>query len=307
MAVRTHSSGGWRTAVCAAPLLGVVFLVWAALQGEPGILRALPVYQGLSALSALGVLVGVWTWRRMAAIPVLTVAQASPGLVTVKGTARPLPGDAPLLSPNGETCLWFHHSERVMHRTEASDSVRPFLLVDEKGAAVVVLPAGADIHGSSRQPLSPGAPKMQPVSDIGDDPDSGSADAERLLREGDAVEVMARFVAPSAEAIELQAKASALAQREFVPRVVIRSTDRAAFERALREGPPPLPAPPPLSPPLALPVLADPGGSHPFVMHIAGSADGGSLYAFAAFLDLLVLLGSGGMVLWLLRHPPAPM
>jgi len=303
MAIRTHSSGSWRTVVCAAPLLGVVFIVWAALQGEPEILHSPPVHMVLSALAALGVLVGWWTSRRMAAIPVLPVAQAQPGLVTVKGTARPLPGDAPLQSPNGESCLWFHHSERVMHRTEVSDSVRPFLLVDNSGAAVVVLPAGAEIHGSSKQPLSPGAPRMKEVSDIGDDPDSGSANAERLLRDGDAVEVMARFVAPSAEAIELQAKASALAQREFVPRVVIRSNDLADFERALRDGPPPLPAPPPLSAPLALPVLADPGGSDPFVIHIAGSADGGGLYAFAAFLDLLVLLGSGGMLLWLMRHP----
>jgi hypothetical protein len=168
---------------------------------------------------------------------------------------------------------------------------------------VVVLPAGAEIHGSSKQPMSPGAPRMPKVSDIGDDPDSGSADSERLLRDGDAIEVMARFVAPSAEAIELQAKASALAQREFVPRVVIRSNDRGAFERALREGPPPLPAAPPLSAPLALPVLADPGAGNPFVIHIASTADGGSLYAFAALLDLLVLLGSGGMLLWLMRHP----
>ena len=303
MAVRTHTSSSWRTAICAAPLLGVVFMVWAALQGEPEILRWPPVHMVLSALAALGVLVGLWTWRRMAAIPVLPVAQARPGLVTLKGMARPLPGDPALHSPNGEPCLWFHHSERVMHRTEVSDSVRPFLLVDDSGASVVVLPAGAEIHGSSRQPLSAGAPRMKEVSDIGDDPDSGSANAERLLRDGDAVEVMARFVAPSAEAIELQAKASALAQREFVPRVVIRSNDLADFERALRDGPPPLPAPPPLSAPLALPVLADPGGSDPFVIHIAGSADGGGLYAFAAFLDLLVLLGSGGMLLWLMRHP----
>ena len=303
MAVRTHSSSSWRFFVCVAPLLGVVFIVWAALQGEPEIFRSPPVHMGLSVLAALGVLVGWWTWRRMAAIPVLPVAQAQPGLVTLKGRAKPLPGDAPLLSPNGESCLWFHHSERVMHRTEASDSVRPFLLVDDSGAAVVVLPAGAEIHGSSKQPLSPGAPRMKEVKSIGDDPDSGSANAERLLREGDAVEVMARFVAPSAEAIELQAQASLLAQREFVPRVVIRSNDRAAFQRALNEGPPPLPGPPPLSAPLALPVLAEPAGSDPFVIHIASSADGGSLYAFAAFLDLLVLLGSGGMLLWLMRHP----
>ena len=30
-----------------------------------------------------------------------------------------------------------------------------------------------------------------------------------------------------------------------------------------------------------------------------------STASFAAFLDLLVLLGSGGMVLWLMRHPLA--
>jgi hypothetical protein len=46
-------------------------------------------------------------------------------------------------------------------------------------------------------------------------------------------------------------------------------------------------------------VLTDPGGSHPFVIPIASSADGGSLYAFAAFLDLLVLPGSGSLVLGL--------
>lgn len=218
MAVRPHGSG-WRMMVCTAPLLGLAFMLWAVLQGEPELARSLRVHQALSVAAALGAPVGAGTWRRMTAIPAVHLAQARPGLVTLKGRAQPLPGDAPLLSPNGKSCLWFHQSERVMRRIEASDSVRPFLLVDDTGS-VVVLPVGAEIHGSSKQLRSIGAPRMKEVSDISGAGDSGSTDAERLLREGDEVEVVACFVAASAEAIELQVQANALAQREFVPRVV---------------------------------------------------------------------------------------
>jgi len=297
MAVRTHNSA-WRTIIVIAPLLGVAFIVLAALQGEPEVMRSRGVHEVLAAFAAVGAIVAFWTARRLAAIPAVSVARALPGLVALRGIAQPLPGDAPLISPNGEACLWFHHSERVMHRTEASDSVRAFLLVDDSGS-VVVLPAGADITGSSRAPMSPGAPRLTEVSDITGRGDSGSANAERLLRAGDAVHAVGRFVPPSEEALELQTQAAALAAREFVQRVVIRSRGEEAFRQARAADAPPFPPAPPVSAALALPVLASPEGAEPFIVSI-GSSDGqGNLYGFMAVLDTLVLLGSGATLVWL--------
>ena len=60
---------------------------------------------------------------------------------------------------------------------------------------------------------------------------------------------------------------------------------------------PQLPASPAPADPLALPVLTEPRGADPFVISIHSSADGGGFYIFLAGLDLLVLLGSGGMLL----------
>ena len=92
--------------------------------------------QVLLAVAALRALVAAWTVWRLGSSPSTSVAEA-------------LPGAAPLLSPDGVACLWFTHSRNVMHRYDVFDSVRPFLLVDASGRCVV-LPAGAEIDGSSR-------------------------------------------------------------------------------------------------------------------------------------------------------------
>ena len=164
MAVRTHDSK-WRLLVAGAPLLGVAFIVLAALQGEPEVARSRTVMEILVGVAALGVLVAWWTAYQLRAAPAVPVALAQAGQVALGGRAQALPGAAPLTSPDGVACLWFKHSQQAMHQYNASDSVRPFLLVDDTGQCIV-LPAGADVTGSSRQLPQSDVKQLPEVKDI---------------------------------------------------------------------------------------------------------------------------------------------
>lgn len=309
MSVMTHDTK-WRLLVGAAPVLGVAFFVWAVAQGEADVARSPLARTILAAVAALGTVVAWWTARQLRAAPTLPVAEASrlaltgqlAGLVAMRGRARALPDAVPLVSPDGELCLWFKHGEQVAQQYDAVDSVRPFLLVDDSGQCIV-LPAGADVTGSGHlvAKSAPGAPPGQADVD-----GSLEVQRERLLRDGDRIHVVGRFVALSAEALALQASAAVLVARaESLPGPE-RGSDPPPF-RDLRSaalaGAPFVPAPPRLAAPLSLPVIAAPGASQPFVISI-GSDDGeGALYGLLAVVDCCVLVVASGLVAWSMLVP----
>ena len=295
MSVRTHNAK-WRSLVAAAPLLAIAILVFAFVQGEHGIFRSRGVKEALLGVAAIGAIVSAWTAWRLGSAPATSIAQAMPGRVALRGKAQALPGAAPLLSPDGVTCLWFTHSQQVMHRYDASDSVRPFLLVDDSGRCVV-LPAGAEIDGNSKIAVAKQA-KLSDPTDITGRGTAGYGTGERLLCEGDDIHVSGWFTPASAQAIELQLQTAKLNEKVELPSLVIRSNDETEFRKAMAARPASLPPVPPPAPPIALPVVAG-DGAEPFIISI-GSQDGeAGLYWLLAFVDALVLCAAAGMVLWL--------
>lgn len=299
MPVRTHHSK-WRGIVAAAPLIAIAILVFAFAQGEHGIFRSRGVQEGLLAVAALGALVSAWTAWRLGSAPATSVAQAAPGRVALRGKAQALAGAAPLLSPDGAACLWFTHSQQVMHRYDSSDSVRPFLLVDDSGRCVV-LPAGAEIDGSSKITMAKQA-KLSDPTDITGRGTAGYGTGERLLCDGDDIHVSGWLTPASAESIELQLQTAKLNETVELPSLVIRSNDEAEFRKAMAARPAALPPVPPPAPPVALPVVSG-HGTEPFIISI-GSQDGeAGVYWLLAVVDVLVLCAAAGMYLWL--APPA--
>ena len=297
MAVRTHDSK-WRLLVAGAPLLGVAFIVLAALQGEPEVAKSRTVMEILAGVAALGGLVAWWTAYQLRAAPAVPVALAQAGQVALRGRAQALPGAAPLTSPDGVACLWFKHSQQAMHQYNASDSVRPFLLVDDTGQCIV-FPVGADVTGSSRQLPQSDVKQLPEVKDITGT--GGYGTGERLLREGDDIHVVGWFTPASAEAMDLQMQAARLIAQTELPRVLMHSNDPAAFQRPRVAGPSPLPAATPPSAPVALPVIGQPEGAAPFVISIASRDGQAGLYGFLAAVDALVLCAAAGNYGWLAR------
>ena len=85
--------------------------------------------------------------------------------------------------------------------------MRPFLLVDASGQCVV-LPAGAEIHGTSKSTVARSV-KLTDSTDItGRGASFGTG--ERLLCAGDELHVSGWLTPASAEAIALQAEAATL-------------------------------------------------------------------------------------------------
>lgn len=297
MAVRTHDSK-WRLLVAGAPLLGVAFIVFAALQGEPEVAKSRTVMEILAGVAALGGLVAWWTAYQLRAAPAVPVALAQAGQVALRGRAQARPGAAPLLSPDGVACLWFKHSRQALHQYNASDSVRPFLLVDDTGQCIV-LPAGADITGSSKSSPQAAGQRLPEVKDVSGKSTGGYAGGERLLREGDDIHVVGCFTPASTEAMDLQAQAAHLIAQTELPRVVLRSYNESALQSAPPTGPPPLPSAPPPVAPMTLPVMGQPKGAAPFIISIASRDGQAGLYGFLAAVDALVLCAAAGNYGWL--------
>jgi hypothetical protein len=273
MSVLTHDTR-WRLLVGAATLICVAFFVWAAAQGEADVARSATARTILAAVAALGTAVAWWTARQLRGAPSVPVSRAVAlarsgrlsGLVALRGRACALPDAVPLISPDGELCLWFKQGEPDVQPAGAVDSVRPFLLVDDSGECIV-LPAGAAVTGSGSVPAAAARSRLPgvPNADTAPDPE----DAERLLRNGDRIHVTGRFVAASPEALALQAEA----------------------------------APPPARHGLALPVIAMPGPSQPFVIRIGADEGEGGLYGLLAVVDCLVLVVSSSLVAWSMLVP----
>ena len=261
MSMMTHESK-WPLLVGAAPLVGVVFFVWAAAQGEADMARSATARAILAGVAALGAAVAWWTARRLRVAAALPVSRAGAlaqsgrlaGTVALHGRARALPDSVPLVSPDGELCLWFTTGDDGPRR----DSVRPFLLVDDSGECIV-LPAGADVTGHGPVPAAAAR------SGLGEDAVAGDpATPGRLLRNGDRVRVSGRFIAASPESLVLQARA----------------------------------APPLVHQGLLLPVIAAPGGGQPFSIRIGADDGEGGVYGVLVVVDCLVLLVSSSLAAW---------
>jgi hypothetical protein len=310
MSVMTHDTK-WRLLVGAAPVIGVAFFVWAAAQGEADVARSPTARLILAVVAALGTTVAWWTARQLRSAPTVPVSKAVAmaqagqlsGLVALRGRARPLPDAVPLISPDGELCLWFKHGEQFVHHYSASDSVRPFLLVDDSGECIV-LPAGADVTGTGSVPAAAARSRLPGTTDI--DGSHDLEDAERLLRNGDRIHVTGRFVAASPESLALQAQAAALAARTEASQAQIRTGDAQPF-RDLRSaalaGAAFVAAPPLVRQGLALPVIATAGASLPFVIRIGADEGEGGLYGMLAVVDCLVLVVTSSMVAWSMLVP----
>lgn len=296
MSVVTHDTQ-WRLLVGAAPVVGAAFFVWAAAQGEGEVARSPMARAILAGVAALGTLVAWWTARQLRAAPAISVGRASElaragmltGPVAIRGRARPLPDAVPLISPDGELCLWFGSGPHGA----SHDSVRPFLVQDDSGDCIV-LPVGADVTGSGPVPPPAGRPP------------AGARPGERLLRNGDRIHVVGRFVPASPEALGLQAEAALLAARTETPRAVLRSGDPSPLRdmrSAARAGAAFVAAPPLVPHGIALPVVTAPGASQPFVIRIGSDEGEGGVYGLLAVVDSLVLAVSSSLVAWPLFVP----
>jgi hypothetical protein len=215
--------------------------------------------------------------------------------VALRGRARAMPDAVPLVSPGGELCLWFRHGGPSARPDVAVDSLRPFLLADASGECIV-LPAGADVAGSGSVPVAAARAGLAERADL-DDPPSG----ERLLRAGDRIHVVGRFVAVSPESLALQGEAAARVARSEGVAAQLRAGDPQPL-RDLRSaavaGAAFVAAPSRAAPGLALPVIAAPGAGQPVVIRIGADDGAGSVYGMLAVVDSLVLVVSSLLVAW---------
>ena len=292
MSVMTHDTK-WRLLVGAAPLIGVAFFVWAAAQGEADVARSGVARAILAAVAALGTAVAWWTARQLRVAPAVPVSKAGAlaqsgqlaGVVALHGRARALPDAVPLVSPDGELCLWFSAGDEG----PAHDSVRPFLLEDDSGECIV-LPAGAEVSGQGA--VTPSAARSGLAEDAGA---HDAESAERLLRNGDRIHVVGRFVAASPEALVLQAQAASQVARSEASQAQWRGGDPQPFRdlrsAALAAGPG-----------LLLPVIASLPSGQPLRIRIGDEGEGG-LYGALAVVDCLVLLVSSSLAAWSLLVP----
>ena len=303
MSMMTHESR-WRLLVGAAPVIGVAFFVWAAAQGEVDLARSPTARAILAAVAALGTAVAWWTAHQLRAKPTVSVSKAGAlaqagqlaASVTLHGRARALPDAVPLVSPDGELCLWFASGDVVPSR----DSVRPFLLVDDSGECIV-LPAGAEVSGNGSVPASAAR------SGLGDGAAArGPRPAERLLRNGDRVQVVGRFVAASPESLALQAQAASLVARTEASQAQLRSGDPLPF-RDLRSaalaGAAFVAAPPFARHGLLLPVIVAPESGQPLGIRIGADDGEGGVYGLLAVVDSVVLVVSSSLVAWAMLVP----
>jgi len=310
MAVMTHESK-WRLLVGAAPVVGVAFFVWAAAQGEVDIARSAAARTLLAAVAALGAGVAWYTARQRRIASTVTVAEAvalarSPsfnGRVALRGRARTLPDAVPLISPDGELCLWFRHVEHAGQPMGARASVRPFLLVDDSGECIV-LPAGADVTGQGPVPQSAAGSGLADGSGV-TGARVGRA-TERLLRNGDRIHVVGRFIAASPESLAWQADTAALVARTEAAHATFRGGDTLPF-RDLRSaalaGAAFVFAPTPARPGLALPVIGARGAGQPFSIRIGTDEGESGVYGMLAVVDCLVLVVSSALAAWSMLVP----
>jgi hypothetical protein len=217
-------------------------------------------------------------------------------LVALRGRARALPDAVPLISPDGELCLWFEDDDAVGGREVTRGSVRPFLLEDGSGQCIV-LPAGAQVMGWGSVSAEAARSRLPGSEEATGLPDAAG---ERLLRSGDRIHVVGRFVPASPQALSLQAEAAALVARSEASQAQWRGGDPPPF-RDLRSaaiaGAAFVAAPPLARHGLALPVIAA-VGTDSLIIRIGSDEIEGGVYGLLAVVDSLVLLVSSSLAAW---------
>ncbi len=281
----TTQESRWRLLVGAAPLAIVAIFFWAAAQGEIDVARWPTLRALLAAVAAIGTGVAWWTARQLRLAPGMTVARASrlaqagrlAGPVAMRGRARALPDAVPLVSPDGELCVWYEH--RDVDAPAGRASVRPFVLEDERGGQCVVLVAGAEVSGRAHGAAGVG--------------ERVGAARERLLRAGDRVLVTGRFVGGQTESLALQDAATALAAHAELMPGVLRGGDPPPLRdlrAAARIGAPFVAALPRLAAGLPLPAIAVSDEQRPVAVRIGSDQSEGAVYGLLALADALVLV-----------------
>ena len=298
----------WRLVIGAAPVIGVAFFVWAAAQGQSDVARSASARAVLAVVAALGAAVAWRTARQLrspATVPVARAGrQVAPGeagaRVALRGRAHALPDAVPLISPDGELCLWFEDGATAEPRAGAPDgaraSLRPFLLDDGNGQCIV-LPAGAQVLGRgsvSREAARSRLPGSEEAAGL---PETSG---ERLLRSGDRIHVVGCFVPASARALALQAEAAAAVARSEGSQAQWRGGDPPPFHdlrSAAVAGAAFVAAPPLARHGLALPVIAA-CGADSLIIRIGSDEIEGGVYGLLAVVDSLVLLVSSSLAAW---------
>ena len=277
MSVRT-TTNSWHLLLIGAPWLGVAFMFLAATQGEPEVLRSAAVLGIMAPLSLLAAAIAWWMQRALSR-EVTPVAQAKPGVVALKGTARAMPGRKPLMSPSGTACVWYRHVEQGSNAKSmgssyaAAESRQAFLLVDPTGSCIV-LPEGADLSGAKRVPSSGGH--------------------ENLILEGDALFVVGSFALPSATTLAQQTSIEA----EPAPYVVLHSQDQAQMDVLQQRGKALFDAQqagfaarqPSAPTALVLPVICKPSFVQPFIIIAHATSEPSGFYRLMGWLNLSLAL-----------------
>jgi hypothetical protein len=288
----------WRLLAGVAPPLCAASFAGASAWIDGELLRLAAVRGLLALLAALAALGAAVAWRtarqRRPGVPT-TVARAAAlargsggaELVTLRGRIHALPDAPPLVSPGGELCLWFGRA-----RT-GGDSVRPFLLVDASGRCVV-LPAGAEVADGP-------APRLR------------ARGGERLLHDGDRVQVSGRLVCDPAAVQALQAHAAVLVARSGLAASALVSSNRPAARRRTRAdaarglpfadtaphaGVAGLAAVAAPAGAAGLPVVAAPAGSQPLAITLLADEPAGDVFGALALVDGLVLLVAAALAAW---------
>ena len=303
MSLAAHETK-WRLVIGAAPVIGVAFFLWAAAQGQSEVARSAAARVVLAAVAALGAAVAWRTAQQLRSPSAVPVARAGrrvqPGeagaLVALRGRVRALPDAVPLISPDGELCLWFEDDDAVGGREVTRGSVRPFLLEDGSGQCIV-LPARAQVMGWGSVSAEAARSRLPGSEEATGLP---HAAGERLLRSGDRIHVVGRFVPASPQALSLQAEAAALVARSEASQAQWRGGDPPPFHdlrSAAIAGAAFVAAPPLARHGLALPVIAA-VGTDSLIIRIGSDEIEGGVYGLLAVVDSLVLLVSSSLAAW---------
>lgn len=302
MSLAAHETK-WRLVIGAAPVIGVAFFLWAAAQGQSEVARSAAARVILAGVAALGAAVAWRTAQQLRSPSAVPVARAGrrvqPGeagaLVALRGRVRALPDAVPLISPDGELCLWFE-DDAVDGREVTRGSVRPFLLEDGSGQCIV-LPARAQVMGWGSVSAEAARSRLPGSEEATGLP---HAAGERLLRSGDRIHVVGRFVPASPQALSLQAEAAALVARSEASQAQWRGGDPPPFHdlrSAAIAGAAFVAAPPLARHGLALPVIAA-VGTDALIIRIGSDEIEGGVYGLLAVVDSLVLLVSSSLAAW---------
>ncbi|NTU50130.1 MAG: hypothetical protein HGA87_04465 [Desulfobulbaceae bacterium] len=276
MSVHTHTSS-WRLLLTFAPVFGVGCILMFVIQGDIDAALTRTVYLVLAPVSLAGWLTGRQMRRVLSERPVIPIADAKAGDVAFRGKATAIPNRPLLLSPNGESCVWYRNSKTIGRTYSALDSEQPFLLTDASGSCIV-LPSKAEISGGHNS--------------------SGLGGTERLILSNDMIYVAGCFKPASPETVKLIQNVEpepyhiSVTMTTDDPKERCEALERAKqafYKRAAQSA---------ANTPTDLPVVCAPGFGPFFITADDGKNDA-DWYALLTWVNLFALLGSTMMTVYL--------